>query len=52
MNNKKLIEAIRIEIKRRLQAKNSWGKNEAIAEIEAAIADAAAHLLDELEDMR
>jgi hypothetical protein len=44
--NKKLIAIFREKIKQRLQAKTSWGRNDLMIEIEAALADSAAELLD------
>lgn len=43
------INLYREKIKQRLQAKTSWGRNDLLLEIEAALADASAELLDRLD---
>lgn len=44
--NKTLIEIFREKIKLRLNKKTNWGRNDLMIEIESAIADSAAELLD------
>lgn len=44
--NRKLIELIKTKFKERLQAKTGWGRNDVIAEFEAAVADALLEMLD------
>lgn len=44
--NKRLIEAVKRCFLKRLQAKTNWGRNEVIAEFEAAVADALLEILD------
>jgi hypothetical protein len=45
--NAKFIALFREKIRQRLQAKTGWGRNDLMLEIEAALADASAELLDE-----
>ena len=44
--NRKLIELIKRNFRARLAAKTGWGRNEIMAEMDAAISDAVLELLD------
>lgn len=44
--NRKLIELIKTKFKERLQAKTGWGRNDVIAEFDAAVNDALLEMLD------
>lgn len=44
--NKKLIELITQKFKARLQVKTGWGRNDVIAEYEAAVNEALLEMID------
>lgn len=44
--NKKLIELIKRNFRNRMAAKTGWGRNEIIAEFDAAISESVLELLD------
>lgn len=48
--NKKLIQYIREELTKELQAKTGWGRNEIMAAYDRAIGNAIMRLLDDFED--